>query len=153
MSSKNVWNPLQQITFSLRCSYQPSLGLFPSNAGLCTYFFPFKDPCFLCQNLKHAWIKTIKYTYLQYPKRNLEFYTRNLFEVKIGFSHMDCKLDWAPPSQFRTLPLHQSFAISTAGIYLTCSLYEFSSYKQRKEWSRHSPFSSPWNWHLVGILD
>lgn len=81
------------------------------------------------------------------------FAPKNLFNVKICFSHMDCTLDLAHTHPFLTLPLHQSFAISRVGIDLTFSLFEFSSDKQRKEGSDLSPFTSPGNWHLVGIRD
>lgn len=40
---RNVWKPLQQITFSLRRSY---LAL-PRAVWRLMYLFPFKDPCFL----------------------------------------------------------------------------------------------------------
>lgn len=66
------------------------------------YFFSFKEahPCFLFRSLKHTQIKITKCVYWQYPKSNPEFCTRNLFKVKIWFSHMDCTLDLALPPHF-----------------------------------------------------
>lgn len=61
------------------------------------YLFSFKEarPCFLFQNLTPTQVKTTECAYLHYPKSNPEFCTRNLFEVKICFSHMDCTPDLA----------------------------------------------------------